>query len=254
MNILIVGYGIVGQNMRKIFNIADIYDPKKRRVKTRHDYFDLAFICVPTPKLGNGECDTSIVEQAILENKDRVKNFCIKSTVPPGFTENIITSHPEHSICFSPEYFGGTQHANNPGYNFLIVGGGKRACDVTIKAHKEVFTGSLKIFKTDSTTAELVKYGENAWLGYKVSFVNEFKRICDQFNVDFDNWREMWLADPRINRSHTFVYNDKPFYDSHCLSKDIPAIIFASNKQGYKPELLEAMERYNNKHKAVKNG
>ena len=83
----------------------------------------------------------------------------------------------------------------------------------------------------------------------KVSFCNEFARICAQFGVNYREWRELWLADPRINPSHTFVYQDAPYYDSHCLNKDIPAIIIASEKAGYRPGLLQAMEKYNNGNK-----
>ena len=29
----------------------------------------------------------------------------------------------------------------------------------------------------------------------------------------------------RMGDSHTFVSKDHPYYDSHCLNKDIPALI-----------------------------
>lgn len=31
--------------------------------------------------------------------------------------------------------------------------------------------------------------------------------------------------DSRMGDSHTYVNPDNPYYDSHCLNKDIPALI-----------------------------
>lgn len=254
MKILIIGGGVVGKNMKKIFQHADVYDidmSETCKANINQQYYDIGFICVPTDKLKDGSCDTSIVKKAIFQHKHHVDHFCIKSTVPPFTTEDIVTEITPN-VCFSPEYFGGTQHANAHEYNFVILGSpilDGETVQMVAAAYEEVYPGDLKIHFTDSRTAELVKYGENAWLAMKVSFCNEFARICDAFGCEYRNWRELWLADPRINRSHTFVYNNKPYYDSHCLNKDVPGIIKAVEKQGYVPELLINMEKYNNKHK-----
>lgn len=145
----------------------------------------------------------------------------------------------------SPEYFGATQHANAVDYDFVIIGGEPDARSVVAQVYEAVHPASMRILLTDSTTAELVKYGENAFLAMKVSFANEFARICRTFGVDYREWRELWLCDPRINPSHTFVYEQAPYYESHCLTKDIPAIIEAASDAGYWPELLAFMEDYN---------
>lgn len=251
MNILIIGFGIVGKNIHLIFPEADIFDKQssndhKKRVLSQK--YDIAFICVPTDKLENGKCDTSKVKGVVKLFKNNVKVFCIKSTIPPGTTQEI-----SEGICsmvvFSPEYYGATPHANNVAYDFVILGGTRDMTGIVAAAFEEKTTGSMKIFQTDSITAELVKYGENAWLANKVTFCNEFARLCNCFGVDYREWRELWLQDPRVNRSHTFVYEDKPYYDSHCLNKDIPAIIEAARAAGYNPRFLKAMEDYNQYHR-----
>jgi len=86
---------------------------------------------------------------------------------------------------------------------------------------------------------------ENAYLAAKVSFCCEFYRIAKAFGVDYNELRELFLQDPRVSRSHTFVYEDHPFYDSHCLNKDVPAIINASLEAGYRPDFLIGMRRVN---------
>jgi UDPglucose 6-dehydrogenase len=264
MNVLIIGYGVVGQNMHNIFQDAEIWDTEKVK---EDDYFknyegsmtktyDIAFVCVPTPMRPDGTCNTMIVGNAILKHRRHVRLFCIKSTIAPGTTKKLNYIEPliNNDIIFSPEYFGATQHANSHDYDFVILGGHRDACAVVARAYEEVSTADLKIYQTDSTTAELVKYMENSWLAMKVSFCNEFARIADRCNVDYRELRELWLADPRINPSHTFVYKDNPYYDSHCLSKDIPAIIEASTEAGYTPGLLRAMQEYNDKWRRLHGG
>lgn len=248
MNILIIGYGIVGKNIQMIFCNADAYDKNfsdERKERVFFKKYDIAFICVPTDKKEDGSCDTSKVKAVIKYFKKIVDVFCIKSTIPPGTTERICNEiYPR--VVFSPEYFGNTQHANGVDYNFVILGGARELTGIVASAFEKKYNGDLKIIQTDSKTAELVKYGENAWLAAKVTFCNEFARICQAFGVDYREWRELWLQDPRINRSHTFVYEDAPYYDSHCLNKDVPAIIEASRGAGYQPGFIQAIENYNN--------
>lgn len=247
MNLLIIGYGVVGKNMHKLFPQADVYDChiEKHSVMKKKEY-DIGFICVPTEKLEDGSCDISIVQEVIIKLKN-VKTFCIKSTVPPGTTRAFCNDG--YDCVFSPEYFGGTQHANSVQYDFVIIGGKRETTAFVAEAYKQVMTGDLKIIQTTSNAAELCKYMENAFLAMKVSFCCEFSRIAEMFGVDYNELRELWLMDPRIGRSHSFVYADKPYYESHCLTKDIPGIIMASKRKGYTPGLLKAMEDINNFYK-----
>jgi hypothetical protein len=62
-NILVVGYGVVGQLEYKILEKLqpDIYDKYKPEVCTKSDvHYDLAVIAVPTPTI-DGVCDVSAV-------------------------------------------------------------------------------------------------------------------------------------------------------------------------------------------------
>lgn len=252
MKILIIGYGIIGKWVHLIFNDADIWDiefkDEKEFAKIKETHYDVAFICVPTEPCEDGSCDTSIVEKVITDYMDHVDTFCIRSTIEPGTTERIAKTIYQN-VVFSPEYAGGTQHANAYSYEFAILGGKKDQTQKVANAYKAYKDGRFKICEVDSYTAELVKYAENSWIANKVTFCNEFARICKIFDVDYNLFREMLLLDPRINPSHTFVYEDAPYYDSHCLNKDVPAIIHSSKKAGYDPEFLNAMEKYNQKYK-----
>ena len=89
---------------------------------------------------------------------------------------------------------------------------------------------------------------ENSYLATKVVFCEEFFRICEAFGVDYNQVREGWLLDPRTEPSHTFVRKDgNPGFGGKCLPKDISAIISSSEKAGYSPDLLKAVQEYNKK-------
>ena len=106
-------------------------------------------------------------------------------------------------------------------------------------------TGAFRIAQTDARTAELVKYAENSFLALKVTFFNEFHRVAQAMRVDSNEFRELLLLDPRIGRSHTFVYEDHPFYDSHCLNKDVPGIIQAAADAGEEMHLMRMVASLN---------
>lgn len=59
--------------------------------------------------------------------------------------------------------------------------------------------------------------------------------------LDYNAVREIFTQDPRINPSHTFVYPDTPYWDSHCLNKDVATI--ADNPKAY---LLRQIINFNN--------
>ncbi len=253
MKILIIGYGVVGQNMHKIFPAADVVDPGKGlSLENIAKVYDVGFICVPTEMLPDGSADLSIVNQAIGEHEKDCHVLCIKSAVTPGFTQKHIDAGT--AIVVSPEYFGATQHANAVDYDFVILGG---RLDDTIRvalAYQEVKAASFRIDQADAMTVELVKYMENAWIATKVTFCCEFANIAKAFGVPYSVLRELWLDDPRVNPSHTFVYPDAPGWDSHCLNKDVLAIMKAATDVGYPTYFLHAMTTANRRNLAIKKG
>ena len=101
---------------------------------------------------------------------------------------------------------------------------------------------------TDAKTAELVKYMENSFLATKLSFCHQFFNIAEQEGVSYEELRELFVLDPRINGSHTFVYRDNPYWDSHCLNKDVRAI---ANR--YDAKLLHDVIHFNEEQKGKNN-
>lgn len=227
MKIGIIGIGHVGGTMSKLFRDAVLYDPYKNLgTQEEINECDISFICVPTPQADNGSCDTHIVQDIL--NWINTPVIVIRSTVPVGFTD-YQCKKLNKQIIFQPEYYGETvNHRFSDPYNrsWITLGGNTAACEIAAKAYKTVFTSELIINITDACTAELAKYMENAFYATKVTFCNQFYELAKSLNVSYDKLRETWLLDPRINRDHTFVYDDNRGYGGSCLPKDMAAIIY----------------------------
>lgn len=71
-------------------------------------------------------------------------------------------------------------------------------------------------------------------------------------DVNYEDLRELFILDPRINPSHTFVYRKHPYYESHCLDKDVPAITEYMKAVHCDISFLENVIEYNNKRKIRK--
>jgi UDP-glucose 6-dehydrogenase len=65
---------------------------------------------------------------------------------------------------------------------------------------------------------------ENSYLATKVSFCQQFFNLAEEMGVNYEELRELFILDPRVNPSHTFVHREQPYWDSKCLNKDVPAI------------------------------
>lgn len=252
--ILIVGYGVVGSNLSKELSRLDpdVYDKFKSDCnKITTDKYDLIFICVDTPYTEKDINDLSALNQAIEESLSKLKNdgiICIKSTVLPDKAQELIVKYGTN-VIFSPEYYGATPSSNNMVFDFTILGGYKASCIKVQQILQHAYNGNHKFRITDEKTAMLAKYMENSWLATKVSFCSQFYDIAKNMGVYYEDLRELFLLDPRVNPSHTYIFREHPYWDSHCLNKDVPAIAQATNA-----ELLSNVVNFNNKLKSQSNG
>ena len=240
---IIIGYGVVGHNLQKELSALqpDVYDKYHRDENSvLREHYDLAFVCVPAPYV-DGVCDITEVRAAIIENNADL--YIVKSAILPGMTETL-RKETGKRIIYSPEYYGSTVHANNFMFDFTILGGERADCLKAIQILQQCYDGRHRFYMTDSKTAELAKYMENAYLAMKVSFCCQFWEIAKKAGVDYSELRELFIMDPRVNPSHTFVFDKHPYYDSHCLIKDVSAIA-----ETYDAQFLKAMIEYNNRNR-----
>ena len=163
-DILIVGYGNVGRNLREEYSKLDIdvYDKFKTDINTKVEKkYRIAIICVDTPYVSKeNPCDISQVRNALLENEADI--YVIKSTVLPNTTENLSKEFGKN-IIFSPEYYGTTHFANNYCFDFTILGGDIKFSKIVVQYLQKVYDGRHRFYFTDSKTAELCKYMDHCF-------------------------------------------------------------------------------------------
>jgi UDPglucose 6-dehydrogenase len=268
--IAIIGHGYVGKAMRNYFsdhNELVIVDPLMsgwqvppnpqkqsqgeltlEEAQEAANKCELAVVCVPTPMGEDGAVDLSIVRDVF--SWLRVPLILIKSTIPPGTTQQLQEEYPQLRIVFSPEYIGEGKY-NTPvhkGYphptdmrqhEFFIFGGDRLDTSDIINFFMPVSGPDAKYMQTTPRTAELVKYMENSWGATKVTFCNEFFEIAKTMGVDYKELRELLLLDGRLERMHTAVFEDKRGFGGKCFPKDVNGIVKASEAAGFEPKLLK---------------
>ena len=131
--------------------------------------------------------------------------------------------------------------------NFHIVGGDPDDVQEIFEILELVAGPYCVYYGCSATEAELMKYMTNSFLALKVSYVNEFYEIVSHFNADWHKVREGWLLDERIGRGSSSVFPKERGFGGKCLPKDINAIIHASERAGYVPELLKSVVSFNDK-------
>ncbi len=233
MIVSIIGYGVVGQSMHRLFPDARIYDPMQGYTD---DVSGIAFVCVPTPENPDGSCDTTLVESVVAAHDAEV--FVIRSTVPPGTTRRL----PKPAV-FQPEFLGmtpGHRYQSDADVPFVILGG--YDTEIVADLYRTVLPSTTAIHHTTWEIAELVKYAVNTFLATKVEFANELYDACAKLDVRYDEFREMWLLDDRIGRSHTSVDPAHRGFDGTCFPKDIAALVAWAGTATPLPVVRAAME------------
>lgn len=225
----------------------------------KDNFTGVYFVCLPTPMMVNGECDTRIVHD-VLSQMAKVSGSriaVIKSTVPPGSTEawNKEFEGTGLQVVFNPEFLREASALDDfKNQSRIILGGPKKAVNKVRDVYKVAFP-NVPIVKTSSVNAEMNKYFINTFLATKVSFANEIYQICEALkqrgdDVDYDRIIELVTLDDRIGKSHLQVPGPMPSddeahelrrgYSGSCFSKDVNGLIYLGNSLGVKTTVLTA--------------
>lgn len=266
-NIGIIGFGIVGQALAFGFSQPEITD--KYTIK----YFDkfkestplgkvvgeseFIFICLPTPmKEDESGIDLSIIEDTVAEitkiTNGTDKIIIIKSTVVPGTTKKLEEKYPKSIFAFSPEFLTEANYLQDfVSADRTVVGANNDLTSRRVIALFRQRFPTQKIFQTDTTTAEMVKYMANAFLSTKVIFANEMFDICGSLGIKYEEVKAMVAADKRIGGAHMDVTTTRGF-GGKCFPKDLVALIGRAKQLKVNPKLLETVWDINKKIRLVK--
>ncbi|MFA5023385.1 MAG: hypothetical protein WC523_00310 [Patescibacteria group bacterium] len=259
-NIGIIGFGFLGSAVCHGFGLhanIKIYDKFKKGFNTLEDTINSSeylFFCLPTPMYEeDGNQDLTILEGAVKEVHDKVsaegnKIAIIKSTVLPGTNEMFQNKYPNLKFVSNPEFL----TARNNKLDFIcaarnILGGEKEPVDRVEELYRHRFGNSMPIYKTDWKSAELTKYAANCFFAVKVNYFNFIYELCQKLEIQYDDVKDMVLADGRIGRSHC----DVPGHDGgfcvsgSCFPKDINALIDFSKRHEIDPKIIEAAWKQN---------
>ncbi len=232
-----------------------------KRLIARSDYNGIpdsliTFICVGTPESEDGSANLNYIISAsqsigkALKGSKKPHTIIVKSTVPPGTTENIVapeviahSGRPEGTIRFgmNPEFL----REGRAVYDFFhpdrIVIGTNDAR--TFNEIKELYADlKAPILHTSLVAAEMIKYTSNAFLATKISFSNEIGNICKKLGIDVYEVMEGVGLDSRIG---PLFLNAGAGFGGSCFPKDVSALIRLAKSLGYEPDILSAVMKVN---------
>jgi|WetSurSiteA1Bulk_404760.scaffolds.fasta_scaffold08270_2 UDPglucose 6-dehydrogenase len=253
--IAIIGYGWVGKAMEKLFPDALIYIRSVSKFsgkeigkgnytgqKDRINECDIAFVCVPTPCLDEGQLDMVAVEEVVAWCTCPL--LVMRSTVNPG-TCGILSKKYNKRIVMQPEYLGETP--NHPMLDprtrqFLIIGGDSKDRRELIELYTTVYNANTAIREVTAYEAEIIKVSENRAIAFKVAECQELYDACEKAGVNYYTIRDaVYSDDPRFNLWFTMIYPGKRGMNSKCMPKDIYAWKAWAESLGYTPKITKAL-------------
>jgi UDPglucose 6-dehydrogenase len=208
----------------------------------------LVVLAVGTPPLPDGRADLSalnLVVKTISHHAARDSVVVIKSTVPPG------TARRTQALLGNVD--GGIQVVSCPEFlrqgsaiediaradRFVVGGSDDDAVSRVIDALNIMDT---PVLRTTNTAAELIKYGSNAFLAMKISFINEMANLCDLVEADIDDVSRGMGLDPRIGHASLGAGLG---YGGSCFPKDVAALEQAARREGFRFGMLRSATEVN---------
>jgi nucleotide sugar dehydrogenase len=223
---------------------------------------DITMVSVSTPTV-NGSIELGYMDSAcrtlarIVENADSYHLIAVRSTLPPGTTEEFVIPRVEawsglragvdFGVCFHPEFLREISALQDFLDAWIVVFGANdpRSGRIMRELYERIkgVNGrkNTPIIETDIRTAEMIKYANNLFNATKISFTNEIWSACQELGIDGNHVMEvvsksaegMW--NPRYGTKGGYPYGGS------CLPKDTVAFESYARQKGINMRVLQAV-------------
>lgn len=224
----LIGRGYVGQATEKALNIPYYFDLKGSNITLEEGAkLKWCFICLPTPtdeKDGQSKA-IEVIRDYIKQIKGLGGNciFVIRSTVLPG-TCKALMEMTGAVVCSAPEFLSEATFIEDALKPRMKVFGAEEP--QYLKALSDLWKHipcKLEI-KTNTATAEMIKYTFNTFAVVKNVFANQIYDACQVVGADYNKVHHALHFHPWGSKEHLrVIHKGGRGAGGHCLPKDLKA-------------------------------
>ena len=227
------------------------------------DDVEVVFSAVGTPPDEDGSADLKYVlavARQFGQNINKYTMLVTKSTVPVGTAKKVKAAIQEEldkrgvdvpfDVASNPEFLKeGAAIKDFMSPDRVVVGTeSEKAKEVMTRLYKPFLINNFRVIFMDIPSAEMTKYAANAMLATRISFMNDIANLCERVGANVDAVRKGIGTDARIGTK--FLYAGCG-YGGSCFPKDVKALMHTGIDNGYHMEVIEAVERVNEKQKSI---
>lgn len=227
------------------------------------DQVKIVFSAVGTPPDEDGSADLRYVLEVAREFGRKINQYTLlvtKSTVPVGTASKVKAAVSEElakrgvdvpfDVASNPEFLKEGDAIDDFMKPDRVVVGveSDRAKELMERLYKPFMMNNYRMIFTDVASAEMIKYAANSMLATRISFMNDIANLCEIVGADVNMVRKGIGADARIGSK--FLYPGCG-YGGSCFPKDVKALIRTAEQQGYRMQVLEAVEAVNERQKGI---
>ena len=227
------------------------------------DDVEVVFSAVGTPPDEDGSADLKYVLAVAKQFGQHINKYTIlvtKSTVPVGTAKKVKTAIQEElkkrgvdvpfDVASNPEFLKeGAAIKDFMSPDRVVVGTeSEKAKEVMTRLYRPLMLQNFRVIFMDIPSAEMTKYAANAMLATRISFMNDIANLCERVGANVDSVRKGIGTDSRIGSK--FLYAGCG-YGGSCFPKDVKALVHTGLDNDYHMEVIEAVERVNEKQKSI---
>lgn len=227
------------------------------------DNVEVVFSAVGTPPDEDGSADLKYVLAVARQFGQHINKYTIlvtKSTVPVGTAKKVKAAIQEEldkrgvdipfDVASNPEFLKeGAAIKDFMSPDRVVVGTeSEKAKEVMTRLYRPLMLQNFRVIFMDIPSAEMTKYAANAMLATRISFMNDIANLCERVGANVDSVRKGIGTDTRIGSK--FLYAGCG-YGGSCFPKDVKALVHTGMDNGYHMEVIEAVERVNEKQKSI---